>query len=294
MEAKKISGLFLIALVLGGLTMARAGNTGIQFQSLTFQEALEQAAKENKRVFVDVFTTWCGPCKYLSNQVFTQDEVGEFYNQHFVSIKIDAESANGRKIASNYGVSAYPTLLFLDPKGEVVRKKVGAGGPSTILQWAKDVIHPEQSELYKTEKKFQSDPSRENLFNYIMALEEEGMDNEHKVMEYQKRFTDMDLSNPSDFGVFCLADYRFTDPITQDFLKNIEKYKDHDTELAGNKVIAIIEEQMSVAVNLKKPEMIDETLDQVFPAYSAVFGKEAFSREKLSGKLKEIYEASIE
>lgn len=90
------------------------------------QEAQELAAKEHKIIFMDAYTSWCGPCKRMASEVFTAEEVGKFYNKHFINIKVDMEKGEGPELASKYRVNSYPTLLFLDSKGEVVH--MGKGG----------------------------------------------------------------------------------------------------------------------------------------------------------------------
>ena len=78
-------------------TVAMAG--GIRFEQLDVNAAVAKAKKENKLVFIDVYTTWCGPCKWLSKNVFTDDAVGTYYNEHFVCIKVDAEKGQGPELA---------------------------------------------------------------------------------------------------------------------------------------------------------------------------------------------------
>ena len=68
---------------------------GIIFFEGTWKEALEKAKKEDKLVFVDSYTTWCGPCIKMAKNVFTQESVGSFYNQNFINIKLDMEKEDG-------------------------------------------------------------------------------------------------------------------------------------------------------------------------------------------------------
>ena len=83
----KVFILLCIAFVSG----LSANAQGIVFSNVSFEEALEKAQQEGKQIFVDVYTSWCGPCKMMAKNVFTQQEVGEYYNEHFVCLKLDAE-----------------------------------------------------------------------------------------------------------------------------------------------------------------------------------------------------------
>lgn len=112
---------------------------GIVFQERSFQTSQEIAKKENKIIFVDFFTRWCGPCKVLANTVFVLPEVGEYFNKNFVCCKLDAEK-EGVVLAKKYKVGAYPTLLFLNSKGEIVNKIIGAVSAEQLLNTAKKTL----------------------------------------------------------------------------------------------------------------------------------------------------------
>ena len=110
----------ILLLICSGLTAYGQ----IDFQRASWEKIKAQAKAENKLIFVDVFTTWCGPCKMLDSQVFSDKETGQRMNAFFVNYKADAESG-GRAIASKYGVNAYPTGLFLDAEGNLLHKFIG-------------------------------------------------------------------------------------------------------------------------------------------------------------------------
>ena len=109
---------------------AEAQNRSIEFeQTKVWKQILKKAKKEKKLIFVDCYTSWCGPCKMLSSQVFTQDDVGDFFNANFVNAKYDMEKdADGVILKDKFEVKAFPTLVFVDPvSGEAVHRMVGAG-----------------------------------------------------------------------------------------------------------------------------------------------------------------------
>ncbi len=106
---------------------AQDANEGIQFvENKTFYETLMLARQQNKMVFVDCYTTWCGPCKMLSAKVFPQKVCGDFFNKEFVSIKIDMEKGEGIELKEKFNVTAFPTLLFFDSDGKEINRIVGA------------------------------------------------------------------------------------------------------------------------------------------------------------------------
>jgi len=98
----------------------------IEYRDLTFSEALTAADEENKPIFMDCYTTWCGPCKWMAANIFTNNEVADFYNKNFVCVKFDMEKGEGIELAKEFKIRAYPTLLFVDANRELVMKQIGA------------------------------------------------------------------------------------------------------------------------------------------------------------------------
>lgn len=120
-----------------GAQMTLAQADGIAFRELSFPEALKRAEVEDKLLFVDCFTTWCGPCKRLSKVVFKDSLVADYFNRHFVNLKMDMEKDEGVELRKKYGVHAYPTLLFINSSGEVVYRLVGAEDALELLKKVK-------------------------------------------------------------------------------------------------------------------------------------------------------------
>lgn len=101
-------------------------NRSIQFLQKPWQEILAQAKKENKLIFMDAFASWCGPCKWMASNIFTNDTVADFYNKTFICTSVDMEKGEGLTLSMKFDVRAYPTLLFINTEGAMVHKKVGA------------------------------------------------------------------------------------------------------------------------------------------------------------------------
>ena len=109
---------------------------GIEFIEGDWNRALEQARQENKLIFMDCYTFWCGPCKQLARTVFTDPDAANFFNEHFVNLKMDMEKGEGINLKDRFGVKAYPTLLFINGQGEVVHSLVGAPGLKELIEQA--------------------------------------------------------------------------------------------------------------------------------------------------------------
>jgi thioredoxin 1 len=120
-------------------TSSTDSNTGINFHTGTWQEALDLAKKENKLIFLDVYASWCGPCKKLKSHTFSDAEVANYYNSTFINVSADAENGEGIQIANTYNVHQYPTLLFIDKNGEIVKATAGYHNPKQFIKLAQSI-----------------------------------------------------------------------------------------------------------------------------------------------------------
>ncbi len=138
---------------------------GINFHEGTWKEAQAQAKKEKKLIFVDYYATWCGPCKYMSAAVFTRPEVGDYFNAHFINVKIDAEKEYPELVESAE-IEAYPTLVFYTPSGEIFARYEGGQTAEDLLQTAARV-----NDFEKNRKAWKSQPSNTDLLmDYLSVL----------------------------------------------------------------------------------------------------------------------------
>lgn len=176
----------LLILLFSQLGMAQ----GIDFFHGTWKEALELSKTEGKLLFVDANTAWCGPCRRMAANVFTQDKVGDFYNQHFINLKIDMEKGD-TDFRARYSVRAYPTLLFIDESGEIVKKKVGGQRANGLIQLGKDALAlfdnvDDLDELFQKGKRDVA-----FLRKYVKALNNSGKPSTKAVNEYLRQQKDL-------------------------------------------------------------------------------------------------------
>jgi len=109
-------------------------STGILFFEGTWQEAILKAKKENKLIFLDAYTTWCGPCKAMQKNIFPNEKVGELFNKNFINVKIDMEKGEGIALAKKYNVRAYPTLFFIDAQETLKLSSLGYHNVSQLIK----------------------------------------------------------------------------------------------------------------------------------------------------------------
>jgi thioredoxin 1 len=113
---------------------------GIKFYDKSWAEVLKKAKAEHKPIFLDIYASWCGPCKMLKKETFTDRAVGEYFNAHFVNTSFDAEKGDGVTLASKFQVSGYPALFVLDENGKVIKFSLGYISPEELLQFGKRAI----------------------------------------------------------------------------------------------------------------------------------------------------------
>ncbi|MBD2757656.1 thioredoxin family protein [Spirosoma validum] len=171
-------------------TVARADEpSGIKFFTGSWKDVLAEAKRQNKPVFVDIYTTWCGPCKRMAREAFPDAKVGEKFNAHFVSYQIDAEKGEGKDIAKKYAVAAYPTSLYVSSDGSLIQRTIGYGGISGMLEQADKAIEAakDPNPLSAMEKQYEQG-KRESRFMkaYLQKRTAVGMPNGEALTVYLK------------------------------------------------------------------------------------------------------------
>ena len=142
----------------------------IKFIAEDFRAAMAQGAKKNKIVFIDAYTTWCGPCKLMDKSVFTDEKVLDFMNENFVNLKLDMERGDGQIVAQRYKVSAFPSFLFVNTEGELVHKGIGYQDADKFLSLASVALSANQGLLAWSRKFENGERSPDFLKNYALQL----------------------------------------------------------------------------------------------------------------------------
>jgi thioredoxin-related protein len=117
----------------------------IKFETGTWAEIKAKAKKENKLIFMDAYATWCGPCKWMAKNIFTDKTVADYYNANFINAKIDMEKGEGIDIAKEYKVSCYPNLVYIDGDGKLVHRAAGSMEAADFIDLGKTAYTPEKA-----------------------------------------------------------------------------------------------------------------------------------------------------
>ena len=167
----------MIALAVFALTASAQTNFN---EGKKFQEILEQAAQEGKPVFIDCFTSWCGPCKMMARDVFPLKEAGDYFNAKFVCWSIDMEKGEGPGLAEKYDVSAYPTFLVLNNDGTLKGRHVGSAPVDKFIASIDRILNEEKG-LPWYQRQFK-EGQRDEAFmrEYMQLLDQNYMRSEKK------------------------------------------------------------------------------------------------------------------
>lgn len=238
MNDKKMKMRIIYLFVLTFLCpLVEAQERSIHFEDGTFQTALEKAKKESKLLFVDCYTSWCGPCKMLARDVFTNNEVADYFNEHFISLKVDCEKGEGPEIKKRFNVSGYPTLLFINGKGEVINKIVGASRQPYFLENVKKGLDTQNS-LFAKEAKYKSG-CRDQAFLVDLILTYQNANESKKATEISREFLkSLNGSQLLTKEMWDVVSYYFVSPYGSEWwnfiLENADKYE----QLVGKEAVA--------------------------------------------------------
>ncbi len=173
--------IFLCALIMMSFKLSFSQEVGIKFEhGLSWKQIVAKATKEHKGIFVDCYTTWCGPCKYMSSTIFPMKEVGDFFNKNFICVKAQMDTskkddehtiawrADASSLEKKYLVHVYPTFLYFSSNGNPLHRSVGAGGATSIIKEGKNALDSNNA-YYLIKSKFDNYKLSADLaFKFVM------------------------------------------------------------------------------------------------------------------------------
>ncbi|PKQ63937.1 hypothetical protein BZG02_07960 [Labilibaculum filiforme] len=246
---------------------------GIEFEHITFDEALAKAKTENKLVFLDCYTAWCGPCKWLAKTIFPIKEVGDYFNKNFVNIKMDMEKGEGPRVQKMYSqINSYPTLLFINSNGAVVHAIKAASDASSLIEEAKKALDPSKR-IDVMEAKYESGERASGfMLNYLVAIANQGNKEKFERLgnEYLSNLSNEDLIDKTNFEILRMLDFEYEGSRCL-FVKN------HKEEFVKVSSIKEVDQYLFYAHTtyvgklMSKREVTFEALDEALKNYLSEF-----------------------
>jgi len=284
---KKLNIIFLFCCLLTTGLLAQ-GSNGIEFKKDSWNAILAEAKAEDKLIFVDAYTTWCGPCKKMDRDVFVNMEVGSFYNSMFINVKIDMEKGEGIKLARDYNVNAFPTFLFIDGNGKLMHRTAGFHSVNQFIALGNEAISP-GGRLVELEKQFQEGKRDPEFLRKYTKTRYDAADGSHEdvALAYLKTQEDWNTEENQEFlfGYLGSAKTEMFDYL----LDNKEQFAEQYGQQA---VMAKIQEVIYSSIeDTKEDSSLDQVerlfkkaypdrADQMTARFALTFYRQAGDREK--------------
>lgn len=241
----------LFSIIIFAFSATLYAQQSINFEKGTFSEILAKAKSQKKLVFLDAFAVWCGPCKMMEKNVFPLPSVREYYNANFINARIDMEKGEGISIAQRYGIRSYPSYLFLNGDGEVVKQTVGYMGEEPFLAFAKEANNPKYATSSNKELFEKGESSPEFLLNMMQLYSQNNFPLAQKASE---RYFQGKKSQPLSKEEVGMLLY-FTKSTTDENYKTFQSRK--------NEIVAHTSEDIfnQFDSNLKMSKILEKALD---------------------------------
>lgn len=222
------------------MAIAIGANAQTEFRHITFDEAKAAAKAENKMIFVDFYTQWCGPCKMLAKKVFPTEEVGDFLNSGYICLKLDAE-AEGQELAKSINVTAYPTLAVFDSDGNLSGKFEGFKEGSAFITAVKEITDPELKPEIVEQKYLAGDRTPEVVQAYtrykcesVRSYEKAQAVADEIITDYYNGLSNEQRLDPENLFIFASYSNSYSSPRFKFLLDNIDKFREISKDAVDN------------------------------------------------------------
>lgn len=291
--------IILIASFVGG-SFAQESE-GIRFFEGTWDEALQLAKKEKKMIFMDCYSTWCGPCANMVRKVFPQKEVGDFYNRNFINVKFNMEKGEGIALCQRYNVVGYPTYLFITEEGFVTLMSAGFMEADKFLELGKKAVTAGPGDEERFVKGERDEVFVRNYVNRLLEYHQAA--NVESILNTLYKEQGLKILNNKNYWIAfdcCAADINA--PLSVAFVEKRKKlYKLYGEEAVNQKirnlyasiacVITLYDQQgrKDILSEEKKQKYFDLMKSRKLPDYAGLQNEIDFIILLRGGKLDEAY-----
>lgn len=211
----------------------------IEFRQLTWAETLEAARAENKPIFIDCYTTWCGPCKWMTANIFTDNAVADYFNKNYIAVKFDMEKGEGLDLAKQFKIRAYPTLIHANANEEILFVSVGASqDPKSYIANAKQAMDPNNNLPYYIANKDEIFSDSKEMLNYFKVMSSANMVSQPDVDTYFDQFPVKEWTSASNWEIITMTVRDGNNSVFKTVVENdqlfIDKHGDDASEFMAN------------------------------------------------------------
>lgn len=226
-KSNRMKKIILIITLLIGLSISDgfSQDRSIKFTEKPWQEIVALAKQENKLIFLDAYASWCGPCKWMAANMFTNDSIADYFNKTFICASFDMEKGEGLDLRKKFGVRAYPSLIFINTSENMVHERVGA--PQKVhdyIEMAKIAQTPDEGLAAYMKKYTEGDLSPQFIQTLLTRLAEAYISTDAVIKKYFATQKESDLQNRVNWNII----YRFVgdinDPVFDYFFKHRHEY----------------------------------------------------------------------
>lgn len=165
--------IFLVIFLLFCALLNNAQNNKIDFESLPYDKVLKQSQEQNKLIFLYFYTDKCSACTKNCKNTFSNESVISYFNKNFINHKINCSpKSSGIEIAKKYKVNAFPTLVFINNKEEIVDFIVGAISFEKLLSIAKGTKITEQNLSFLKNEFEKGNRNQKLVSDYLKKLKQ--------------------------------------------------------------------------------------------------------------------------
>lgn len=260
---------FVFALLIGTESKASSINWLYVNNNADWEKVITQAKEKKQKLFLDFTTSWCGYCKLMDKDVFSQAEVAEALNKNFISVKVDGDSLTGKTLGNKYGVEGYPTFVVLSHSESVLMNVSGYMEASVLLESCEKAIQKEALAAQFSAYKSIEDVPENKKKEYILYTYDTNPEQAEKWAEsILLDFTGEDFLNKENAAFITT----FTQSIDGRAFKYLSENKQAFIEAQGQQTFEevisnIFNNNLANAIKTRNEELLSKIISNILPIY---------------------------
>ncbi len=223
----------------------------------SWEKLLSKAKKQNKYLFVDCYTDWCGWCKVMDKETFTDQEIAAFMNEHFIAAKINMEKDYGINLAMKYRVTGFPSFIIFSPDGKYVYKSLGFQKPEKFILELRNALNTEK----QMNLKGVSDVVDLDFPDFYRKAFAGSGKKTFPTAEKLDSFFNIHQNWTNEVAFNIMSRFKMPQKVKNYFLENIDEYRElFDTE-TEQIISRLTNEMLSEAIDAKDESLLTNTLE---------------------------------